>query len=120
MIIISPVFRKISQFVDTLSWRLRWSMSDWRQFFLKAWDIFLYRVWTRRRKVTLTYYLPDDDYEYINAMKGSIYKESLQEFDNWFKRSTKHVPEEEWPDIYEVKENLCEILHNNGVSIWGE
>jgi hypothetical protein len=69
-------------------------------------------------KATLTFDLPEDQYDFKCSINGSKYLVTLQDVYNAFRSKAKHEKAETtWDDAYELFKN---ILNDNGLDPWEE
>lgn len=69
-------------------------------------------------KVILEFDLYEDKEAYQDAMNGTKYSASIQEFDNWLRGLVKHNTTK-FTEVYEeVRSKLYSICHDNGVKVW--
>ena len=57
----------------------------------------------------LSFRLPEEEQEFLDAQNGSKYKHAMQELDNWLRGKIKHSAEDE-SKLQECRDRLHEIL----------
>ena len=68
-------------------------------------------------KATLTFDLPEENEEHMNAVQGGSYKAALSELDQRLRAKTKHS-EDPSPVYDEVRDWLHEIMGDYGVGLY--
>ena len=109
---------KLPNWLDRRLWTLRFTWSDWRLWALKMWDVFLARVWDRRRKATLTFYFPDDKWNFECAIKGVDYNLATGEFAQYLRGYRKHMDPEKWPNLEQIEDEFLSIFRDRDLEVY--
>jgi len=66
-------------------------------------------------RVTMTWELPEDQHEFMDAFRGWQWKLIVSELDEWLRQQIKYHEREEFQ---EVRDRLNELVNNEGLHIW--
>jgi hypothetical protein len=66
-------------------------------------------------KVTMTWELPEDQHEFMDAFRGWQWKLLVGELDEWLRKEIKYNDKEEYQP---VREKLYELVSEEGLRIW--
>lgn len=66
-------------------------------------------------KVTMTWELPEEQNEFMEAFLGWQWKSVVQEMDEWLRRQIKYSGKNEYEA---VREALREMINDEGLSLW--
>ena len=67
------------------------------------------------QRVTMTYEMPEDHFEFMDAYNGWRWKLLVQEFDEWLRQQIKYQDKEH---LQEARDKLHELLDTSGLRIW--
>lgn len=67
------------------------------------------------QRITMTYEMPEDQFEFMDAYKGWQWRLIVQELDEWLRREIKYQDKEHFQ---EVRDELHELLDTSGLRVW--